>query len=587
MCSNPLVLAMYVARDQSGESASSPDTRTRFYEQVTEELLIARRSRQLGMAAKTALLQQRESLLGQLAFENLLDQEQAANQISFRRAIALTRQICGAETVETASDILRDICKETGILTEERIGETLCFIHLTFCEFLAAREAVEGRSHGLDELIHAHKSFSNSMAPHIRTRLVEAIPFALGLAPRVQRKAALLRVHEIGDASVSGRCFLETQAYDHPSWAGYVESEVASLVQTHPDEWSEMWLRRLHLMTVVVTDEGEWAHLHNQKPSFPLQTLFVKLIRGHRERLEAIFDSYAAFDPQSALRLAAAYNIDFIREHPGIVVAHLSDPPFYSAIMERIRRASPKEHDSLVMLLAEGALSSAYIAHRLASEPPDVIPGSVPAKSVPRPHRWFLPVAKSYSPIDGGMLRLSLLTYTLSLATQKISPYAYALFPRISIIRLVPPPASLFFLHLMRLNAGFRSLFGICIFGLISFVLSATNVTALWAGVIAVISAGIVVNVAQWAKMSCRYYVAMLLHSDSLITNRMVTDWLAPGVLLAHLTMSDKTLAMDRIVSLRHLRLTHGNNLGRPESDESLAELRTISSGVEGRTHRL
>ncbi|RZT78243.1 hypothetical protein EV382_1425 [Micromonospora violae] len=591
MCSNPLVLAMYVASDQSGELASSPDTRTRFYALVTEELLIARRSRQLGMAAKSALLQQRESLLGKLALENLLNKDQAANQISFARALHLTRLICGAETVETAADLLRQICTETGILTEERAGETLRFIHLTFCEFLAAKEAVEGRRDGLHEIIDAHQRFSTSIAAHIRTRLVEVIPFALGLAPRVQSEEVLSEIHRLDDASVSGRCFLETQAYDHPSWVDYVDSETKRLTLTHPDAWGDPWLRRLHLLSVVVADEGEWASLHNRTAAYPLQNLFSKLVRGHRERLDLIFSSYASFDPQAAFRLAGAYGIDFLKERPDIVVAHLADPPFFAAIMERIRRARPEDHDRLLMLLAEGALSSAYVAERLASEPADLVPGSIKPSAIPHKARWFTKVAHTYSIIDGGMLRLSLLTYALSLALKDLSPYAYSAFPRLSIIRLARPPASLFFARLLAVNSMARATTVCILMGLAIYLTFALELAMPWKAVALPVIGLSLLHFAQWPKMSARYYTAMLLQSDSIISSRTMSvrrnGWLAPGVLLSYLTMHRQTLATDRIVSLRHLRVTQRGDLSQAQFDDSPTELRTASSGVEGRTHRL
>src|SRR6266545_4736848 len=80
MCSNPLVLAMYVAHDQTADVSGVPDTRTAFYSTVTEELLVARRGRQLKTTtARTSLREQREAILGRLALDHLLDDTQPAN----------------------------------------------------------------------------------------------------------------------------------------------------------------------------------------------------------------------------------------------------------------------------------------------------------------------------------------------------------------------------------------------------------------------------------------------------------------------------------------------------------------------------
>src|SRR5207302_598992 len=48
MCSNPLVLAMYVAEYESSAAPLTPESRTEFYKRVTEELLIKRRLQQTG-----------------------------------------------------------------------------------------------------------------------------------------------------------------------------------------------------------------------------------------------------------------------------------------------------------------------------------------------------------------------------------------------------------------------------------------------------------------------------------------------------------------------------------------------------------
>ena len=46
MCSNPLVLAMYVAKDQTQATGEVPESRTDFYRSVVDELLVLRRRRQ-------------------------------------------------------------------------------------------------------------------------------------------------------------------------------------------------------------------------------------------------------------------------------------------------------------------------------------------------------------------------------------------------------------------------------------------------------------------------------------------------------------------------------------------------------------
>lgn len=85
-----------------------------------------------------------------------------------------------------AEAAFRELAKETGLVTEERSRESIRFIHLTFCEFLAAFESVEGQEDGWKRLIDAHREYRKDREPQLNSRLLEVIPFACGLAPRVR-----------------------------------------------------------------------------------------------------------------------------------------------------------------------------------------------------------------------------------------------------------------------------------------------------------------------------------------------------------------------------------------------------------------
>src|SRR6185312_5616307 len=86
MCSNPLILAMYVQHDYETGVDEVPSTRTQFYEKVINELLFLRRRRQ-GLGSRfISLKDQREAILGELAFNNLTDPEQSSNSLSWADA---------------------------------------------------------------------------------------------------------------------------------------------------------------------------------------------------------------------------------------------------------------------------------------------------------------------------------------------------------------------------------------------------------------------------------------------------------------------------------------------------------------------
>jgi predicted NACHT family NTPase len=192
MCSNPLILSMYVANDQSSESFGLPETRTEFYSKVTEELLIARRARQLGStAARSTLRNQREAILGRLAFDNLADRNQPANSLRWDHALKVVSEVIQSDDMDLSEAHLRELSKETGLVTEEPKGERMRFIHLTFCEFLAAKECTQRRDNGWNDLMEAHRAFASDTDPQLSSRLVEVIPFACALLPPVRQSQAV------------------------------------------------------------------------------------------------------------------------------------------------------------------------------------------------------------------------------------------------------------------------------------------------------------------------------------------------------------------------------------------------------------
>ena len=120
MCRNPLVLAMYVARDQSSDCSITPDTRTEFYGSVTEELILRRRLRLTGGAQPhLKLKEQRERILGRIAFAHMLDSREPTNSLSFSNGVKIVQRVFSGTAVK-AKEYLRDLANETGLLSEER-----------------------------------------------------------------------------------------------------------------------------------------------------------------------------------------------------------------------------------------------------------------------------------------------------------------------------------------------------------------------------------------------------------------------------------------------------------------------------------
>lgn len=337
MCQNPLILAMYVQNSLESGAGELPSTRTEFYDKVVTELLVKRRARQeMNSRTSSALREQRESLLGQLALENMTNSDQPVNSLSWKRATELAEKVwkCSADQAEVR---LLELASATGIISEEKSGETFRFIHQTFCEFLAASECAKRRKNGWRDLMATHRSFHRSGEAWLQTRLLEVLPFAQALLPQHARSAALADIAELGDGPILGRCFLETQLYDQPEWEGYVAEEREILSKDALAGWSELTLRRLQLLSVVSRDARDWAtETGVTVVDADLQQMFASIVSENSQLIATVFGTYARQDAAAALRLADEMGIDLLSEHLGVAIEACQEAPFRDLMVDRV-----------------------------------------------------------------------------------------------------------------------------------------------------------------------------------------------------------------------------------------------------------
>ncbi len=388
MCSNPLILAMYVAEDQAAGHVVAPESRTEFYRKVTEELIIKRRLQQIGPTpAYTMLREQRERILGKVAYSHMIDTSQSANSLEIDQALSVIVEVthCAQNEARNAFD---EIAKETGLISEERVGQTFRFNHLTFCEFLAAFEAIQGQKRGWIKLIEAHRSMiSKNNQPELRARLVEVIPFACGLLPRIQKEKAISDVENLGDDDLLARCFLETKYYSHSCWLPFVERQKNLIMETPETGWDGRWLGRMHLFNVVLKDSLECSkYMPVSKIDSNMDDFFKALAVSQKEVLAKILASYAAQDAAAAFRLAEISGMDLVADFPEIVVCHCDQPPFLALVLERALRDLDRIGQWSSMLV-EAALRSKVVAYSLnAMNPSDLL--AMKIRNISPSARW-------------------------------------------------------------------------------------------------------------------------------------------------------------------------------------------------------
>jgi hypothetical protein len=373
MCTNPLILSMYVARDQEAVALRlTAATRTSFYVSVTEELVIRRRITQTrNVENQDVLRAQRYKVLGAIAFNHLVLGRDSANYISWSEAI----KIVAAETKKgpaKAEELLREISKDTGLITEERRGEILRFIHLTFCEFLSAHYAREYRTDGWRDIV---KSFSDCQStPNLSTRLVEVIPFAIALLPKSRQPEAFSELNDANNFYMLSLCYMETKFYES-GWSRFrsrFEAYLLASANTATDgDGSIDWFRHIHIYLALVNDADRALAVLAEEEyyRYDVAVFFTRIASTSLLRISSLAMAYAAQDANSAYRVATDCGIDVPEEIPEMITQYADQPMFLDMLLQRASREGQKA-PRLISLIVEAALSSEAVAAALYARQP-------------------------------------------------------------------------------------------------------------------------------------------------------------------------------------------------------------------------
>lgn len=427
MCGNPLILSMYINDYTRLHEAELPDTRTEFYKSVVDELVIRRRARQLNdRAGRRAKRSDRLAVLGRIAFENLTDPDQPANSISWDKAVAATRALLTIPSDDLAAQTLLDLGRDTGLFVEERHGETIRFIHLTFCEYLAALDATQNQRGGWDALVAGQRAAAGTSGA---SRLAEVIPFAVGMTPRSTIDRVLDEVWELEQPGLYVRSILESQHYSHQCWQKYVLQERDWLISQPDDEWNHAWLDRLQLYLTAV---AECASIDSKAVVGYIDMLFVGLVGDQRNRLIHLFSTYAAENPGGAFRFAASCGVDLAQDAPHVVAREAAHPPFLAVCLE-IAQSSANASSWCAIFACAGLKHS--IAAQMLSRAPAPARWIAAAERAPRANRWHTIFT------DNASNAPSMYGVALTLASAQISGLSEPLVPSrlIDLSRLKAP----------------------------------------------------------------------------------------------------------------------------------------------------
>lgn len=380
LCTNPLTLAMFIARDQQTEGEASPETRSAFYAALVEEFLVNRRHRQQDSPiGRQRLLRQREKILGAICIEHLLDPNEALNSISEERML---RGIEAADIEPAdAPAILEGLAIETGLFSSERAGQTYRFMHLTFCEYLAATAVVNRGAPLWEEIVARLKGEHGTSDDDWRSRLGEVIAFSAGRSPESLAEQILSDIRRQMSDTLVLRAALEAQNYRNTDVIAATLEEEAAIAAVPPTGWDVAWFTRLRWLLAVQRDiaAGGQPELSADRDTAvaPPGNYLVGLIDIHGAP-ELLLGALSRVDVEAALDIAEGSGEDSLVD---VVSTGADDFGTLLAILARHTPASP-----WAVSLVHCALNESQIAQVLAEIAVDV-PGSAPIR---RWQEWFV-----------------------------------------------------------------------------------------------------------------------------------------------------------------------------------------------------
>jgi len=368
MCETPLILAMYVATDQLTGGESLPETRPDFYKAVTDELLVRRSGRQMGLTTGLDMLRRnRQRILGHLALAHILDRNQSLNTLDWDKAVKIVQ---GEEHLSSneAGIRLRELSRDTGLFTEERREESLRFIHLTFCEFLAAQTIVNGAIKAWDEITRDIAGTAER-APAMGSveRFAEVVVFAAALETNEQVRHQRIRwVIQSGQVEIAMKTILDSQPYDDEVVNLEIERVAEVVAETPEYERDDKWLHIFRQVAMTLRDRELVVGEITGHKSDSLASFFKRVVGDKSAGFQELFLSYIRLDAAGALEMARSMGIETAAEYPHILIKTLDEPAVLAHALAEFGRGGSSTRE-WASILGVGALYQRSVATRLAA----------------------------------------------------------------------------------------------------------------------------------------------------------------------------------------------------------------------------
>jgi hypothetical protein len=365
LATNPLVLAMYLAHcEQTGTQPAAPEeTRTGFLRLIINELLYARRRHQITRGyGHLALKEQREQLLGRLAFEHLMDPAQSLNDVPLSLCERVQHELIQRKGKK--ADLLTEISVDTGLITIDRTRNEVHFMHIAICEYLAGLICQSDKRAWANLVARASE---NRLA---EPRLAEALIIAVALHPRNARSDMFADLRKIGDADLVLRAVSESQTFNDTVVAEAMRSRLQEILTMDETTPGKELIESAVLLAGTISDSRRVATAINEQP--PLEDvrpidLLEQVSTAHPRSFDTLFAAMANRDFDQALQYARGK----LTENEQIFRLLSRDAPaaqLLAAAIAGVHSPNPDEQAFWSVALCRAALERRTVAEDLSRE---------------------------------------------------------------------------------------------------------------------------------------------------------------------------------------------------------------------------
>jgi hypothetical protein len=358
LCSNPLILAIYVATSEDDALPLAATNRTEFFKIVGDELLYDRRRRPLSDAEgdrRLALRTLRESI-GEIAASHLEDPTEAYNHISLERVISVL-----APTPDQGLERLKAIENDTGLIRFQG-PEHIAFIHGTFLDYFAARWYA---NHEKEPWLRPARQERRLERKDLASgRLEGVVAHGCSLAPASGQERALSYIADFLPAFL-GLALLETRRYDHPALDRYLASQanlLSGLTSANFSGRFEDLATTVHILSDLKTNSQHFKTVSDFRPKDLMESLISRSKMEFKEFIRLVLDQ----DSFLAVAIAELVDKDLTTHTPELVVESCEDWYLASALIRKVRGQRVGDYSiPTCVLLAEASLRYPAVAFLL------------------------------------------------------------------------------------------------------------------------------------------------------------------------------------------------------------------------------